>query len=955
MVCNTPAQRDEVERLAREYQFFHWHLAFPEVFDKGGFDCVLGNPPWERVKLQEKEWFAQRSTEIADAPNAAARKRLIRSLEDDDPELHQAYLEALRHSEGWSHLMRHSGRMPLCARGDINSYAVFAETMRDVLNDDGRAGSVLPTGIATDDTTKHFFQNVAETKSLVSLFDFENRRGLFPDVDSRMKLCLFTCGNGAMTAADSAEFAFFAHVIEELHDPERLFTLSPDDISLLNPNTRTCPTFRSRRDAELAKAIYRRVPVLIRRAQDSQPDTNPWGIRFDRMFDMSNDSHLFRNREQLEADGWKLEGNVFRRETEERLPLYEAKMVHHFDHRWASYRTEGGKETAVDVPLHDKENPDFAVLPRYWVAAREVHLRTANLPKGLLAALRDRNADVIVLAVCHLLFIDRLRQESADSADAAIYEVFPTWIAFTEHHPVAESLAPTQLGLCGNSPPCIQPLGPNYLPAEPLDKIKTGPRSSTAWYAVDPHALLQSFASFRQYGELLDSVPPLRTGDEAIAFAEELLSRASPRWLMGWRDITNGTNERTVVGGVFPFSSVGNNLPVWTTKSEGAVLLPTVLTSLACDFAARFKVGGTHLNFFIAEQIPVLPPDGLDASTPWNPGGSLRDWLLPRALELTYTARDLEPFATDCGWDGPPFRWDEDRRFLLRCELDAAFFHLYLPAEESGDWRPARRSDGCPHDEPPEQLAELKRRFPTPCDAVAYILDTFPILRRKDEQQHGEYRTKRTILDIYDAMQASTATGAPYRTRLDPPPADPSCCHPPRATLPPVLLPGALAEIPDGAWYRPGSDLAGDEAALLAAILKAAGGPMPVRRARLTAVLAMEPRLLTPSLSAEEAAHWRRLVGDEADQLPANVSHIQPPANHAWGRAVWQLRGHGRLIEDVTARTWAPGRDLEAIYTEGWPDGRVGMVMRALSRRGDEDVMRTLPVAFRDWIDDAAA
>ena len=605
-------------------------------------------------------------------------------------------------------------------------------------------------------------------------------------------------------AADRAEFAFFAHAIEELHDPERRFTLSPDHISLLNPNTRTCPTFRSRRDAELAKAIYRRVPVLIRRAQDGQPEENPWGIRFDRMFDMANDSHLFRTRKQLEAHGWKLEGNVFRRETEECLPLYEAKMVHHFDHRWASFRVEGGRKVTVEVPLQDKENAGFIVLPRYWVAAREVHLRIADLPKGMLAALRDRNTDLIVLAVCHLLFIDRLRQESAGSADAAVHRTFPTWLEFIERHPVAQSFAPTQMGLCGDSPLSIQPLGPNYLPAEPLDKVKTGPRLSTAWYAVDAHALLQSFASFEPYGKLLDSVPPLRTEDEALAFAEELLSRASPRWLMGWRDITNSTNVRTVVGGVFPFSSVGDNLAIWTTESEFAVLLPALLTSLACDFAARFKVGGTHLNFFIAEQIPVLPPDGLDISAPWDPGESLRDWLLPRVLELTYTAWDLEPFAADCDWNGPPFRWDEERRFLLRCELDAAFFHLYLPTEENGDWRPARRSDGCPHDETPEQLTEFKHRFPTPRDgcphdetrpdqapsrrrhqaplphprraqlhAVAYILDTFPIVRRKDEQRHGEYRTKRTILDIYNSMQTSIATGEPYRTRLTPPPADP--------------------------------------------------------------------------------------------------------------------------------------------------------------------------------------
>ena len=205
------AQRREVERLAREYEFFHWHLAFPEVFESGGvggFDCVLGNPPWERVKLQEKEWFGERSPDIADAPNAAARKRMIRVLVDDDPELYRAFLDALRQSEGWSHLMRNSGRYPLCARGDINSYAVFAEGMRNVVNERGRVGCVLPTGIATDDTTKFFFQEVVGTKSLVSLFDFENKGVFFPGVHSSYKFCLFTAGNGAQPAADHAEYVF---------------------------------------------------------------------------------------------------------------------------------------------------------------------------------------------------------------------------------------------------------------------------------------------------------------------------------------------------------------------------------------------------------------------------------------------------------------------------------------------------------------------------------------------------------------------------------------------------------------------------------------------------------------------------------------------------------------------------------------------------------------------------
>ena len=258
--------------------------------------------------------------------------------------------------------------------------------MRSTLNERGRVGCVLPTGIATDDTTKFFFQDVVESKSLVSLFDFENRSGLFPDVDSRMKFCLFTAGSGAQPAADRTEFAFFAHAVEELRDPERRFMLSPEDIELLNPNTRTCPTFRSRQDAELAKAIYRRVPVLLRKGEAGRSRESPWGVQFRQgLFNMTSDSRLFRTREQLETDGWQLAGNVFHKNGTDYLPLYEAKMIHHFDHRWASFRIEGGKDVAVDVPSENKQAPDFTVLPRYWVSAREVHLRVANLPKGMLA------------------------------------------------------------------------------------------------------------------------------------------------------------------------------------------------------------------------------------------------------------------------------------------------------------------------------------------------------------------------------------------------------------------------------------------------------------------------------------------------------------------------------------------------------------------------------------------
>jgi hypothetical protein len=122
----------------------------------------------------------------------------------------------------------------------------------------------------------------------------------------------------------------------------------------------------------------------------------------------------------------------------------------------------------------------------------------------------------------------------------------------------------------------------------------------------------------------------------------------------------------------------------------------------------------------------------------------------------------------------PPYRRDEDRRFLIRAELDAAFFHLYLSSDSHGDWVKAES-------ESEEDLQRLKESFAKPRDAVDYIMDTFPIVKRKDEAAHGSYRTKEMILQIYEEMQEAIRTGGEYRTRLSPEPGSRECCHPARA------------------------------------------------------------------------------------------------------------------------------------------------------------------------------
>lgn len=159
---NTTTQKvvEAANKLAQEKHFFHWCLEFPEVFEIGGFDCVLGNPPWERIKLQEKEFFASRSVEIANAANKAAREKLIKELPKINPDLALAFEDAKHDAEAQSKFIRESNRFPLTSVGDINTYAVFAETTRKVISPVGRVGVILPVGIATDDTTKKYFGNL---------------------------------------------------------------------------------------------------------------------------------------------------------------------------------------------------------------------------------------------------------------------------------------------------------------------------------------------------------------------------------------------------------------------------------------------------------------------------------------------------------------------------------------------------------------------------------------------------------------------------------------------------------------------------------------------------------------------------------------------------------------------------------------------------------------------------
>jgi N-6 DNA Methylase len=352
--------RAAVERIAAAYSLFHWELEFPAVFVNGGFDVVLGNPPWEQVKLREKEFFSERAPEIANAQKADERKRLIARLERTDEVLWLEFQDALRQAEGETHLLRNGGAYPLTGHGDINTFSVFAERMVTLIAPTGRLGAILPSAVATDATLRQFFQRLMADGHLRSFYEFEND-GFFSAGQGHMLRFALMTVVGRTHGVSEADFLFQAHAIEDLADPDRHFTLTADEIALLNPNTLTCPIFQSGRASELTKRIYRRVPVLDR--VDSE-EGNPWNITFMAMFHMTNDSELFQ-----------------RESSPNRLPLYEAKLIGLWNHRQSDFADAPPGERPhqlPEVPLSRLTDPTYRVTPFYWVDRQAVDARLSG-------------------------------------------------------------------------------------------------------------------------------------------------------------------------------------------------------------------------------------------------------------------------------------------------------------------------------------------------------------------------------------------------------------------------------------------------------------------------------------------------------------------------------------------------------------------------------------------------
>ena len=579
----------EARSIADREGFLHWEVAFPGVWrdwqstcPEGGFDAVIGNPPWDRIKLQEVEWFATRDPELALAQTAAARGKGVQRLRDRGSPLVAEFDNAKHRADRLGQVIRASGDYPLLSGGDINLYSLFVERAMTLVKPDGLVGLLTPIGIATDITSAPFFAERIRACSVKAFLAFENRRGwLFPDIHHEEQPSIFVFAPSQHQFSDF-EFCVRISSWEQFKNSNRRFRVSANLLREVNPNTETAPIFRTRRDAELTTAIYRRLPVLVDRS--SGEEVKAWPVKYSTMFHMTNDSHLFRTREELEEQesAYPIGGNQFFSTSGEWVPLYEGKMVQIYNHRYASVRVnpknisgQGVTDKTLPAKLQD---PAFVPHPRYWV-------NTKHIPED---------------------------------------------------------------------------------------------------------------------------------------------SRGG--WRIGFNDICNTNNARSLIACIVPDAGFGNTLPILSLDEAAPdfdlALLVANLCALVCDYVARQKIQSRHLNKYILEQLPVVPPTRYEAV---HFGLKTAGQIVREAvLELTYTSHDMAPFARDMGHVDEagkvkqPFTWDEEERRHLRARLDALYFHLYGLTKEDAE----------------------------------YVLDTFPIVRKEDEAAFGHYRTRDLILAYMNALSA---------------------------------------------------------------------------------------------------------------------------------------------------------------------------------------------------------
>jgi hypothetical protein len=595
---------EKVRELSERLNFFHWELAFPNIFsgENSGFDCVLGNPPWEAQELIEKEYFAVNAPDIAAIRTKTKRESLIEELAQSNPVLFNNWKEVRREYSAKSDFYKYSGRFPLGCSGKLNTYRLFAELAHKIISKHGRAGQVLKTGIITAQDSQPLFGSWVMADQVVSAYDFINLKSIFPAVVANERFCLLTI-KGNDGRGQKGIYAFGLLATNEIGNNSKRLTIDASSLKVINPNDLSIPPVASPRDLSILLHLHKTHPIL----RSMSGDWNPWRVRYTQgHLNSASGSNLFSELtlENLTNRGAKLRTDQnFVLNGKLYLPLYEGKFIGQANHRFGTFegvdaeRRFGVKAMPHSVSTVNLANPEYEIQPRYWLA---------------------------------------------DNDSFALYEQKQTKL----------------------------------------------------------------------------------------------------NWLFSFRDVCRAiVDARTVQACVLPRVPCLDGCPLLIfdlspiDAAKAGLFFNSLWSSFIFDYAARQKIHEAHLTQAIAYQLPVPTPESLKTKFLDNDYDA---YIQPRSLELTFVTNSLSQIARDVGYIGSPYHWDEARRFLLRCELDAILFHMYKISREDVD----------------------------------YIMDTFPIVMRRDQEEFGEYRTKQLILTIYDDIENAIKHGDPFVSRLNPPPDD---------------------------------------------------------------------------------------------------------------------------------------------------------------------------------------
>ena len=383
---------EEALMLAKEERFLNWELAFPGVWKQwendrtGGFDAVIGNPPWEMHRFNEVKWFSSRDPEISKAAGANERKSKIKDLKSQNSPLWNDFQKAKqRIIQEISMMNNNKYSFRWTNKGNIDLYKIFTERAIQLISPTGLVGFIIKNGIATDLATAPFFRDRVERKSIKTLFGFFNKK-LFADVHKSERPCIFVTSEGRKF--DSIDCGYGLYSPEELKNEGRHYKLSAKDFSLLNPNTRTAPVFICMNDLIITTDIYNRIPILYDRNNDVG---SLWPVTFRKILDVSKrkvDATLRTKRQLTQKEGaYPVAMNRFQNVSDIWLPLYEGKMVQAYDHRAAGVvvnrsntMRQGQKDEISDL---DKERPDVYPSPRCYVS--EANAQWPNSDEWIIA------------------------------------------------------------------------------------------------------------------------------------------------------------------------------------------------------------------------------------------------------------------------------------------------------------------------------------------------------------------------------------------------------------------------------------------------------------------------------------------------------------------------------------------------------------------------------------------